>query len=502
MSRPAERISGAMTLEELFAGLCDAPRLPVADLTTDSRRVRPGSLFLACRGQRSHGLDFLDEAAKRGAAAAAWDNTDYVLPPADTALPLVAVPSLCTRLGEIADRFFRAPSADVGVIGVTGTNGKTTVAWLVAQCLTRLGEKCAYAGTLGYGIGELVRDDDLTSPDVVEIHRRLAGFRDQGAGSAAIEVSSHALEQRRVAGVRFDATIFTNLSRDHLDYHGNMEAYGRAKTRLFDEYGARHRIVNVDTAFGAALAKRLVPNCVLVSTDAGFDLPEGPYVHLQAVGADEYGSRVAVRSEKGRAEIDLPLVGGFNVANAACVLGLLLARGRSLDDSVQALAAVTAPPGRMQKVPVAAEVAAYVDYAHTPDALDAALAALRPHAAAALWCVFGCGGERDAGKRPEMGRIAAQRADRVVVTSDNPRSEPPGRIIDEIVAGIGDRSKVEIIEDRAAAIAAAIARAAAGDIVLIAGKGHEDYQLIDGQRRAFSDFAHAARALGARESRE
>jgi UDP-N-acetylmuramoyl-L-alanyl-D-glutamate--2,6-diaminopimelate ligase len=491
-----------MTLEELFSGMVKAPRLPVADLTTDSRRVRQGSLFLACRGLKVHGLDYLGDAAASGAAAAACDARDSVSLPAGATLPVVAVPFLCDRLGEIANRFFRTPSADVGVIGVTGTNGKTTVAWLAAQCLSRLGEKTAYAGTLGYGFGELVRDDDLTSPDVIEIHRRLAGFRDQGAANAAIEVSSHALDQRRVAGVHFESAIFTNLSRDHLDYHGDMESYGRAKARLFDEYDPRHRVVNVDTAFGAALAQRLGPDCTAVSTAAGFVVPARPYVHMQAVGADEFGTRVDVRTDRGQAEIELPLIGGFNVANAACVLGLLLARGQPLDAACHALSAVTAPPGRMQKVPVAADVAVYVDYAHTPDALGAALAALRPHARAAIWCVFGCGGDRDAAKRPEMGRIAAEHADRVVVTSDNPRSEPPGRIIDDIVAGIADRGHVDAIEDRAAAIAAAIDRAAAGDTVLIAGKGHEDYQLIGGQRRAFSDFAVAARALGSREAQE
>jgi UDP-N-acetylmuramoyl-L-alanyl-D-glutamate--2,6-diaminopimelate ligase len=502
VSRLAERISAAMTLDELFSGLARAPRLPVADLTTDSRRVRQGSLFLACRGLKGHGLDYLADAAARGATAAACDARDPASPPAGTTLPLVAVPFLCDRLGDIANRFFRTPSADVDVIGVTGTNGKTTVAWLAAQCLSRLGEKTGYAGTLGYGFGELVRDDDLTSPDVIEIHRRLAVFRDQGAACAAIEVSSHALDQRRVAGVRFESAIFTNLTRDHLDYHGDMSSYGRAKARLFDEYDPRHRVVNVDTAFGASLAERLGLDCTVVSTAAGFVVPDQPYVHMQPVGTDEFGTRVAVHTDRGRTEIDLPLIGGFNVANAACVLGLLLTRGQPLDASCQALVAVTAPPGRMQKVPVAADVAVYVDYAHTPDALGAALAALRPHARSAIWCVFGCGGDRDAGKRPEMGRIAAEHADRVIVTSDNPRSEPPEKIIADIVAGIADRGHVDAIEDRAAAIAAAIDRAAAGDTVLIAGKGHEEYQLIGGQRRAFSDFAVAARALGSREAHE
>jgi UDP-N-acetylmuramoyl-L-alanyl-D-glutamate--2,6-diaminopimelate ligase len=499
MNAPAQRRTNAMTLEELFVGIASAPSLPLSDITTDSRRVREGSLFLACRGLRSHGLDYLDDVVSRGACAVAYDSTTGVLAARDVDVPLLPVPYLCGRLGALANRFFDAPSDRIAVIGVTGTNGKSTVAWLLARCLTFLGQACAYNGTLGYGFESLASDDEMTSPDVIELHRRLAAFRDEGAACAAIEVSSHALDQDRVAGVRFEAVIFTNLSRDHLDYHGNMDAYGAAKARLFEDFGARYRIVNVDTGFGTELAMRCGPDVVAVSAEPGRERPGGRYVFLEALAKTSRGSRVAVRSTWGECRFDLPLIGRFNVANAACVLGLLLVRGVPMHAACEALGRVTPPPGRMQNVAPGSGLGVYVDYAHTPDALRAVLGEARSHTEGALWCVFGCGGARDTGKRPEMGRIAALLADRVIVTSDNPRTESPAGIIDDILAGITDKTNVETIEDRAGAIATAIARAGRGDTVLIAGKGHETCQVIGDRRIPFSDADVAAAALAARE---
>ncbi len=499
MSMPAEHVVDQMTLEDLFAGIVDAPALTIEDITSDSRRVGHGSLFLACRGLRSHGLDYLKDVVRRGAVAAAYDSTTGVLPAGDTGIHLLPVPFLCGRLGALANRFFDAPSDSIAVVGVTGTNGKSTVAWLVSQCLTELGESCAYSGTLGHGLGELAAVDDMTSPDVIELHRRLAGFRDQGARAAAIEVSSHALDQERVAGVRLDAAIFTNLTRDHLDYHGDMTAYGAAKARLFEDFGARHRIINVDSEFGALLAERCGPSVVSVGTIPGVAAAAGPRVLLDMLSATAGGSRVAVRSTWGDGEFELPLIGAFNVANAACVLGLLLARGVSLAAACQALASVTAPPGRLQSVGQEAGIGVYVDYAHTPDALRAVLTAVRAHTRGAVWCVFGCGGERDTGKRPEMGRAAAELADRIVVTSDNPRSEPPEAIIADVLAGVPAGSNVETITDRGTAIVTAICGAQVGDTVLIAGKGHENTQRIGDRRIPFSDVDVAAAALRRRE---
>jgi len=490
MSVPARQMTTERFLDDLLAGIAVAPAVPVTGITDDSRRVRVGSLFVARQGATHHGLDFIDAVIAAGAAAVVIDRDDDAGRVA--AIPAIAIDDLEDRVGEIADRWFGAPSAHLRVTGVTGTNGKTTVAWLVAQCYTRLGLPCGYSGTVGHGLRELHSGDGMTSPGVIETHERLAAFRDGGAACAAIEVSSHALVQRRVDGVRFDAAILTNLTRDHLDYHGDMAAYANAKARLFREHAPRHSIVNVDSAFGEQLAAELGASAVPVSIRTR---PAGPNgVLLAGRGAAADGTHVVASAASGDVAFTLPLVGEFNVANAACVLGLLLAGGVELDAAADVLAGVTAPPGRLQRVP-APGPAVFVDYAHTPDALQQVLTALRPHTAARLWCVFGCGGDRDAGKRPEMGRIAAELADRVVLTNDNPRSEAPGAIIAGIRGGIDAGVHVDVIEDRAAAIAWVIGEAAEGDVVLIAGKGHESSQVIGDRQFPFSDYAVAEAAL-------
>lgn len=495
MSMPAEQVTAAHSLDALLEGIVDAPAIALDDLTADSRKVTNGTLFLAVAGATHHGVDFCEAAAQAGAAAIVWDNDTAEDVPGDLGIPTIAVPGLASKLGEIADRFFGEPSRDLQVIGVTGTNGKTTVAWLIAQCFDVLGANCGYAGTLGYGVGELVNDDDMTSPDVIEMHRRLAGFRDAGAHYAAVEVSSHALDQRRVDAVRFDSTLFTNLSRDHLDYHGDMLAYGEAKARLFVEHGARRRIINLDSEFGTELASRCHDEVITVSTKFDRVANGRPFVFVRGVVAKEYGSEVRVQSSWGEAKLRVPLPGDFNVANAVLVLAYLLAGGVGLEDACNAIANVAAPPGRMKKVPAAHGPSVYVDYAHTPEALEVALRALRAHCRGRLVCVFGCGGERDAGKRPVMGRIAERLADRIVITNDNPRNEPPTDIFDGIVSGLKDSDSANVIEDRAAAIGWAINSAGPKDLVLIAGKGHEDYQILGDRRIDFSDFIVAAATL-------
>ena len=502
MSMPAEQMTTDLTLDALLDGIVDAPAMTVTGIAIDSRKVQPGDAFLAVQGASNHGLDFLADVIAGGAVAVVYDAATANDVPSSAAIPLIAANNLAGRLGEVVDRFFGAPSSDVGVIGVTGTNGKSTVAWLIAQCFQRLGKSCAYSGTLGYGVGELDRDDDLTSPDVVENHRRLAKFRALNASHAAIEVSSHALDQARVAGLRFDATLFTNLTRDHLDYHGGMRAYGRAKARLFIDYPARVRIVNLDSEFGTELASRCRGDVITVSTRFDRVANGRPYVFVRGVVAKGFGSEVRIASSWGETVLSVPLVGDFNVANAVLVLAYLLASDIELDAAANALSEVSAPPGRMQRVRSTAGPAVFVDYAHTPDALSVVLKALRPHARGALWVVFGCGGDRDAGKRPQMGGVAERHADRVVVTSDNPRGEDPAAIIDDILQGIGARPDkgaqrddetpaVTVIEDRAAAIAWAIDNAGDDDAVLVAGKGHESYQIVAGERIAFSDYGAA-----------
>ena len=495
MSMPAEKVTDVHTLDALLEGIAAAPAIAIDDLAIDSRRVVRGSLFLAVAGATHHGLQFGEKAVEAGAAAIAWDSDTADAVPEDIGIPAIAVPGLAGKLGEIADRFFGQPSRDLQVIGVTGTNGKTTVAWLIAQCFEVLGASCGYAGTLGYGVGELTNDDEMTSPDVIEMHRRLAQFRDAGANYAAVEVSSHALDQHRVDAVRFDSTLFTNLSRDHLDYHGDMLAYGEAKAKLFTEHKATRRVINLDTEFGTDLASRCHGDVITVSTKFDRVANGRPFVFVRSVVAKEYGSDVKLQSSWGDAEFSVPLPGDYNVANAVLVLAYLLACGVGLEDACDAILRVTAPPGRMQMVPAPTGPAVYIDYAHSPEALESALRALRAHCRGQLWCVFGCGGERDAGKRPIMGRIAERLADRFVITNDNPRGEAPEAIFEDIVAGLKDASKAHVIEDRAAAIGWAIKTAAPTDLVLIAGKGHEDYQILGDGRVDFSDFAVAAATL-------
>ncbi len=490
MSMPAEHLFTAHDLADLLRGYADAPALPVRGIASDSRQLGEGFLFLACQGASNHGVDFIADAIDANVAAIAYDASTAECVPADLTVPLIAIDGLADRLGEIANRYYDRPSEQIDVFAVTGTNGKSTVAWLIAKCLNRIDKACAYLGTLNHA---------LTTPPAIELHGRLAGFRDDGADCAAIEVSSHALTQNRIAGVRVDVALFTNLSRDHLDYHGSMRDYAEAKARLFVEHRPRHSIINLDSEFGSELARRCVHDVTTVSTNFDRVANGTPYVFVQSVVATEQGSDITVRSSWGEGRILLPMPGDFNVANAVLVLALLLHKGVAMRAACDALSGISAPPGRMQRVaPATGLPAVYVDYAHSPQALELALAALRSHCRGRLWCVFGCGGDRDKGKRPIMGRVSQRLADRVVITSDNPRNEPPAAIIDDIVAGLASPNAATIIEDRAAAIAWAIERAEPADVVLVAGKGHEDYQEIGGERVRFSDFAIADGALAAR----
>ncbi len=497
MSMPAEHLNTQATLAELLDGFADAPDLVIDGITLDSRKVDEGFLFLACTGATNHGLDFCEQVVAAGAVAIAFDSSTAKRLPDNIEIPLIPVANLAARVGEIANRFFAFPSQQMKVVAVTGTNGKSTVAWLLAQCLDIIGKPCAYVGTLGYGVGEITNDDDMTSPDVVELHQRLEGFVAAGVKYAAIEVSSHALDQGRVDGVQFDTTLFTNLSRDHLDYHGDMHAYGEAKAKLFIDHPATRRIINLDSEFGTQLASRCREDVITVSTNFDRVANGRPYVFVRSVVSNVNGSELAFQSAWGEGRFDLPLVGDFNVANALLVLAYLLSADVELERACDALSQVSAPPGRMQRVIADNGPAVYIDYAHTPSAIEVALRALRAHTRGRLYCVFGCGGDRDAGKRPLMGRAAERLADIVVITNDNPRSEKPTDIIAEILIGLASAENATVIEDRATAIAWAIADAGENDAVLIAGKGHENYQLIGDRRLDFSDYGAATGNLAA-----
>jgi UDP-N-acetylmuramoyl-L-alanyl-D-glutamate--2,6-diaminopimelate ligase len=495
--RAAPRLLG-----ELVAGWAAVPpELLVSDLTLDSRAAIPGGLFLASRGLTHHGLAFAPEAVARGACAILYEPDDEAsAPPLPPQVFVAPLPELAARAGLIADRFFDAPSQRITVAGITGTNGKTTCAWLLAQALQRCRRACGYMGTLGVGMPPQVSAMPHTTPDAVTVHRQLAALAAAGAECVSMEVSSHALDQARVNGVRFHTAAFTNLTRDHLDYHGTMEHYGAAKARLFAWPGLESRIINFDDAFGAALARAPSPARLILTTRATGGvaaLPAGAeFVRATRVQAEPTGLTIEVESSWGAVELGVRLMGEFNVENALTVLAVLLAWDIPLRDAARALAKVRAARGRMEmfggrgRSPLA-----IVDYAHTPDALANALRAARLHCRGQLRVVFGCGGDRDAGKRPLMGRIAAELADDLVLTDDNPRSEDPQRIIADIVAGIAGGAPLTIEHDRALAIRMALQRSAPDDVVLVAGKGHEDYQITGHQRRAFRDQSVVADEL-------
>ncbi|HEY2675615.1 MAG TPA: UDP-N-acetylmuramoyl-L-alanyl-D-glutamate--2,6-diaminopimelate ligase [Steroidobacteraceae bacterium] len=488
----------------LLDGIASIPATDarVSDLTLDSRAVRTGSLFFALPGQTSHGLKFAAEAAARGASVVLWEPSAESEPPA---LPAgvfgAAIPDLKGLVGRIADRFFNWPSSQLRITGITGTNGKTTCAYLLAQCLEHLGNAAAYIGTIGLGRPQALAEPTHTTPDAVTVQRTLAQMRADGVREVAMEVSSHALDQGRVDGVRFHAAAFTNLTRDHLDYHGTMERYGAAKAKLLRNADLKHIVLNVGDEFGRALAQSYSGRASLTAVWVG-DGASGwladRVLHASLVRLEPRGIALDLDGSFGKITVNTQLMGRFNAENAALVIACLLASGVSLSDAALALAKCKAAPGRMEMVQSDArnKPTAVVDYAHTPDALAKALGAAREHCKGMLWCVFGCGGDRDPGKRATMGSIADELADQIIVTDDNPRSEDPEAITAAILRGITSRS-VRVIHDRGEAIATALKEAQPIDLVLIAGKGHEDYQIYGATRRSFSDRREAQRYLGA-----
>jgi UDP-N-acetylmuramoyl-L-alanyl-D-glutamate--2,6-diaminopimelate ligase len=485
-------------LDELLAGVAPAPRLPVTGLTLDSRAVAPGDAFVALAGSRAHGLEHADEAVARGAQAVLWDPAEGRQPAAGGGpVPFVAVQGLRVRLGAIADRFYGMPSSRLTVAGVTGTNGKTTCAWLLASAVDRLARRGAYLGTLGAGFPPAVAGGSLTTPDVISLHRQLRALADAGATHVAMEVSSHALDQRRVDGVRVRVAAFCNLSRDHLDYHGTMERYAEAKQRLFRLPGLEQAVINVGDPAGGCYAAALPPGVELTAVAVGGVAPAAArFVHVRRVTAAEGGLELEIQGHFGARRLRSRLIGGFNAENLAVTLGALIAWQFDVDAALAALGECAAPPGRMEGHRLPNGALAVVDYAHTPDALAKALAAVRAHARGRVLVVFGCGGERDPGKRQLMGEAAERLADRVIVTDDNPRGEDADGIVAMILRGVRRPDDVLVERDRARAIDTALAEARAGDAVLIAGKGHEEYQLVGRERRRFSDRDCLAAHLG------
>ncbi len=491
----AARCTGqGVLLRELLAGLTDTVVTDVAvqGLSADSRAVRAGDLFLACQGLRVHGLDHVGQALGQGAAAVVYDpegceQLDTVL--AGIPVPAVAVRDLSQHLGVIADRFYARPSQHMHVIGVTGTDGKTSVTHFIAQALSSSGTPAGLLGTLGYGVYGDLNEPTHTTPDALRLQAELAELRDRGVTQLAMEVSSHALHQYRSDGICFHTAVLTQLSRDHLDYHGSLEAYADAKRRLFHTPGLQCAVLNAGDAFGRALAEGLADDVRVISWQVQSDVQplSDEWLVLRAVRALPEGIALEVASDSGAVEFEARLLGDFNAANLLAAMGALRAAGLSLEESAQRLSAVATVPGRMELFTASGKPRVVVDFAHTPNALETALRALRAHCKGDLVCVFGAGGDRDAGKRAPMGAAAERYADRVIVTSDNPRHEAPGDIMAQVVAGMTEPDRVEQIEDRGEAIDVVLSTAGVDDLVLIAGKGHETTQQVGDLKLAFSD---------------
>lgn len=467
--------------------------VPVRALATDSRAVAPGEIFLAFPGDRFDGRRFIAQAIGRGAAAVLWESEDFGWRN-EWRVPNLPVTGLKAQAGAIAAHVYGDPSESLWVAGVTGTNGKTSCSHWIAESLERCGHRTAVIGTLGNGFPGALETASHTTPDAVSLQARLRRYLDAGAQSIAMEVSSHGLEQGRVNGMKFDTALFTNLTRDHLDYHGDMARYGAAKARLFRWPGLANAVINLDDRFGRELALGLRGGSTRV---LGYGIGQGD-IAGHHVDLTTRGMRLEIRTPWGAAELASRLIGGFNVSNLLGTLGVLLTAELRLEDAVAALAEVTPVPGRLEMIRTPGRPLVVVDYAHTPDALEKVLETLRElvghDAGARLICVFGCGGDRDPGKRPLMGEVATRLSDLALITSDNPRTEDPRAIIDQVAAGAHANREIEI--DRAAAITRAVTMAVDGDVVLIAGKGHEDYQEIAGTRIPFSDMDTARAALG------
>ena len=489
-------MSAAMALARLLPDVPGVPEtLRVSGLVQDSREVRPGDAFFAIAGFGSHGLHFVAQAQASGAAAILFEPPlpeGVPAPPADA----IAVPALRARMGAMADAFHGRPSSAMTTIGVTGTSGKTSTVQLLAQALELSGRRTGTIGTLGAGLHGDVRATGFTTPLVLQTHALLAQLRDAGAEAVAMEVSSHALDQGRVDAVRFAIGVFTNLSRDHLDYHGDMDRYAAAKARLFSAPGMATAVINLDDARGRGMFDALPPSLRRLGTSASG--ADGADVRASDVALDAAGIAFDLHLAGARHRVSSPLLGRFNIDNLLAVAAVLHALGEGGDAIAAVLGRLQPIPGRMNRLGGGpGQPLVVIDYSHKPDPLEQALQSLRGHLRGRLVCVFGCGGERDTGKRPLMAAIAERLCDEVVVTDDNPRGEDGDAIVAGIMAGFARPQAAVVERDRGAAIRGAIARAQAGDIVLVAGKGHETYQDVRGVKHPFDDSVVAREALGA-----
>jgi UDP-N-acetylmuramoyl-L-alanyl-D-glutamate--2,6-diaminopimelate ligase len=466
-------------------------------IVADSRQVKPGDTFMAFKGEHADGRSHIGAAIAAGAGAVLWEAEDFAWS-ADWVVPNVAIPQLRAQAGIVAGQLLGNPSRDMWCVGMTGTNGKTSCAHWLAQAYGLLGHKTALIGTIGNGFIDHLDETSHTTPDAVRLQNLIATYRAAGATHLSMEVSSHGLDQARAHGVAFNAAVFTNLTRDHLDYHGTMAAYGASKRQLFAWEGLKHAVINADDAFGAELLHSLPAGLAL-----GYGINAGE-LRAEKVDVSIDGLRLDIASPWGRLTLNSPLIGRFNAYNLLACLGVLLRGGVEPTRATEVLGQIVSAKGRMQRLGGGDKPLVIIDYAHTPDALEKALATVREvmPAGRRLYCVFGCGGDRDRGKRPLMGRVACQIAHTVIITNDNPRTEDPRRIIRDILEGVDGAAAAEqqhgdysVESDRSRAIHSTVEIAQPGDVVLIAGKGHEEYQDMNGVKTPFSDEQQAHDAL-------
>ena len=485
--------SKAHNLKDLLYGIKDAPPIKYNNICDDSRYVNKGTVFFAVKGLSSDGCDFIESAINSGACAVVYEPP-YDLSNIETSIPIIAVEDLKLEIANIVSRHYESSINEMSIIGVTGTNGKTTVSWLIHQGFKKIGYKSGYIGTLGYGL-ENLNLNELTTPSCMKLHKILSEFQNSGVEYVVMEISSHAIDQKRIEGINFNTVIFTNLSRDHIDYHGNMENYGETKAKLFLERQSKIKIININDSFGRSLIERVDEEVISTSIEP-INIDKDKFISVTKYETNGSGFDIDLKSSWGTFKTHVPLLGTFNIENVIQTIALFLSHGFSLSKIQTIIEGMKAPSGRMESVDVDNNhllPKVLVDFSHTPDALKLSLQSIRDHYDGKIWCVFGCGGDRDRGKRKMMGNIAERYADYVIVTSDNPRNENPEKIISDILEGIS--SKVETIVSREEAINFAIMKANKNEIILIAGKGHESYQKIGEETLEFSDHKISKRSL-------
>jgi len=485
--------SKAHNLQDLLIGIVDAPTIKYNNICDDSRNVKKGTVFFALKGLSSDGCDFIESAINSGACAVVYEPP-YDLSNIETSIPIIAVEDLKLEIANIVSRHYESSINEMSIIGVTGTNGKTTVSWLIHQGFKKIGYKSGYIGTLGYGL-ENLNLNELTTPSCMKLHKILSEFQNSGVEYVVMEISSHAIDQRRIEGINFNSVIFTNLSRDHIDYHGNMENYGETKAKLFLERQSKIKIININDSFGRSLIERVDEEVISTSIEP-VNIDKDKFISVTKYETNGSGFDIDLKSSWGTFKTHVPLLGTFNIENVIQTIALFLSLGFSLSKIQTIIEGMKAPSGRMESVDVDNNhllPRVLVDFSHTPDALKLSLQSIRDHYDGKIWCVFGCGGDRDRGKRKMMGNIAERYADYVIVTSDNPRNENPQKIISDILEGIS--SEVETIVSREEAINFAIMKANKNEIILIAGKGHESYQKIGEETLKFSDHKISKRSL-------